>query len=100
MWHSKTHLCLSQQMCRDWDYQGLLPPKPTFEMFLYLLNFSLVTRYINLLDVVMGIKLSVRHLKKKNASQCRFQITPKISMLLKPYPWSSSSSSRGFRAEL
>lgn len=65
MWHSKTHLCLSQQMCRDWEYQGLLPLKPTFEMFLYLLNFSLVTRYINLLDVVMGIKLSVRHLKKK-----------------------------------
>lgn len=56
MWHSKTHLCLSQQMCRNWEYQGLFPLEPTFEMFLYLLNFSLVTRYINLLDVVMGIE--------------------------------------------
>lgn len=30
----------------------------------YCLNFSLVNRYINLLDVVIRIKLGVRHLKK------------------------------------
>lgn len=53
-------------------------------------EFQFSYRYINLLDVVMGIKLGIR-----------FQMNPKIAMVIKPYPsWSCSNSTRGFRAEL